>query len=339
MGERRKNTASVPKPKPLGLRDFHNKRNRILIWHDKGGLGDVLMQRMLFEDFQAACPEAELIFACLPEYMDAAKDHPNIKEVIDSRTVNLNDYCIHYNTCVSIADRYEHNNAPFCLEHRSDIWAKYCGMELVRHDMCFRLAPRNVEACRERLRAIAGTTGTRARTGPIVILAPVSKMAVKTLLPGQLAAIKEAVEETQKEVSIVGLHNREVADLTNLGIPGIYQATIKEWMAYIAAADYVIAVDTAAFHMAGGLKKPLVGIFTFADGKAYGKHFDFVLVQKHRDNGDWDCGPCFKFMNCPKCTKSLQKPCLTELSKAELQGGVRAMFDRWPWGNKRVSLM
>jgi ADP-heptose:LPS heptosyltransferase len=290
---------------------------------------------MLFEDFQAACPEAELIFACLPEYMDAARDHPYIKEVIDSRTVNLNEYCIHYNTCVSIADRYEHNNAPFCLEHRSDIWAKYCGMELARHDMCFRLPPRSIETCRQRLRTLVGGT----RTGPIALFAPISKMAVKTLLPTQMAAIKEAVEETQKEVSIVGLHNREVADLTRLGIPGIYQATIKEWMTYIAAADYVIAVDTAAFHMAGGLKKPLVGIFTFADGKAYGKHFDFVLVQKHRDNGDWDCGPCFKFMNCPKCTKSLQKPCLTELSKAELQAGVRAMFDRWPWGKNRISLL
>jgi len=349
MGERRKKPEIVPKPKPLGLREFHNKRNRILIWHDKGGLGDVLMQRMLFEDFQAICPEAEFVFACLPEYMDAAKDHPNIKEVIDSRTVNLNEYCIHYNTCVSIADRYEHNNAPFCLDHRSDIWAKYCGVELARHDMCFRLPPGNIKACRERLRTLAGEAGAGARAGdsttaakmgrPIVLFAPVSKMAIKTLLPWQMEAIKEAVEETQKEVSIVGLHNREISDLTHLGIPGVYQATILEWMSYIAAADYVISVDTATFHMAGGLKKPLVGIFTFADGKAYGKHFDFVLVQKHRDNGDWDCGPCFKFMNCPKCTRSLQKPCLTELSKAELQAGVRAMFDRWPWGKKRISLL
>jgi len=349
MGERRKKPASIPKPKPLGLREFHNKRNRILIWHDKGGLGDVLMQRMLFEDFQAACPEAELIFACLPEYMDAARDHPCIKEVIDSRTVNLNEYCLHYNTCVSIADRYEHNNAPFCLEHRSDIWAKYCGMELARHNMCFRFPRKSIEESREKLRVLASNsdrgTGRPRGTGsedsqrkgrlPIVLFAPVSKMAVKTLLPSQI----EAVEEVTRDCHLIGLHNREIADLTRLGIPGVYQATVKEWMAYIAAADYVISVDTATFHMAGGLKKPLVGIFTFADGKAYGKHFDFVLVQKHRDNGNWDCGPCFKFMSCPKCTKSIQKPCLTELSKEELQAGVRAMFERWPWGNKRISLM
>lgn len=296
------------------------------------------MQRMLFEDFQALCPEVEFIFACLPEYMDAARDHPYIKEVVDSRTVNLNEYCIHYNTCVSIADRYEYLNAPFCLEHRSDIWAKYCGVELARHDMCFRLPRKGIEESRKKLRVLAGRaarTGQRVRTPgsedearrPLVLFAPVSKMAVKTLLPAQI----EAVEEVTRDCDLIGLHNREITDLTRLGVPGVYQATLLEWMSYIAAADYVIAVDTAAFHMAGGLKKPLVGIFTFADGKAYGKHFDFVLVQKHRDNG-WDCGPCFTFMNCPKCPKSLQKPCLTELSKAELQAGVGAMFKRWPWG-------
>lgn len=367
MGELRR--AAAPKPKPLGLRDFYNKRNRILIWHDKGGLGDVLMQRMMFEDFKTLCPDADLIFACLPEYMDAARDHPCISEVIDSRNVNINEYCVHYNTCVTIADRYENNNAPFCVEHRSDIWAKYCGVELARHDMCFRLSRQNVENCKNALRRLprrniplsdnclplktndGGIDGSRTNgivesTGetkgkdttnktkvPIVLFAPVSKMAVKTLLPWQI----EAVIEATKDYHLVGLHNREVNELTRLGIPGVYNANIKDWMCYIAAADYVISVDTATFHMAGGLKKPLVGIFTFADGKAYGKYFDFVLVQKHRDNGNWDCGPCFKFGDCPKCNKT-PKPCLTELSKEEIQAGIKNMFDRWPVGNTRISL-
>jgi len=319
MGNLRK--SAIPKPKPLGLGDFYNRRNRILIWHDKGGLGDVLMQRMLFEDFKAICPDAKFIFACLPEYMDAVKDHPYISEVIDSRTVNVNEYINHYNTCVSIADRYENHNAPFCLDHRSDIWAKYCGVELEKHDMCFRLESAHIELCRIKLRTIVG--GTR----PIAVFCPVSKMAVKTLLPWQMEIIKNQVEK--EEVNLIALHNKEIPELTKMGIPGVYQATIQEWMCYIAAADYVVSVDTAAFHMAGGLKKPLVGIFTFADGKAYGKHFDFVLVQKHRDNGNWECGPCFTFANCPKCGK-LQKPCLTELSKEEIEIGIQTMFERWP---------
>ena len=300
--------------KPTSLRDFHKKRNRILIWHDKGGLGDVLMQRMLFEDFNLLCPNCDIIFACLPEYMDAAKDHPYIKEVIDSRTVNLQDFAIHYNTCVSIADRYENSNAP-CPENRADIWAKYCGVQLTNHDMHFLLDQELVKKCREKLE--------KFRTGPIVLFAPVSKMAVKTLLPNQIKTIRELTQD----FNLIAIHNKEIGDL-----PGIYNASIKEWMHYVAAADYVISVDTATFHMAGGLKKPLTGIFTFADGKVYGKYYDFVLVQKHKDNGNWDCGPCFTYHACPKCPKPL-KPCLTEISEEEIRHGIESMFKKWPISN------
>jgi ADP-heptose:LPS heptosyltransferase len=303
-------------PKPLTLKDFHSKRNQILIWHDKGGLGDVLMQRMMLKDFKSFVPDSDLIFACLPEYITAIQDHPCISKVIDSRTVNPNDYIVCYNTCVTIADRYENTHSP-SLEHRSDIWAKYCGVTLTEHDMELSLCPKRISNCRSRLKG-----KSEKRT---VLFSPVSKMATKSLLSWQI----EAVIETTKDYNLIAIHNREIPELNKYGIQVITDASIQEWMHYIAAADYVISVDTAAFHMAGGLKKPLVGIFTFADGKAYGKYFDFILVQKHRDNGNWACGPCFKFASCSKCITQL-KPCLTELSKEEIQIGIKKMFERWP---------
>lgn len=307
-------------PKPVGIREYHEKRNRILIWHDKGGLGDVLMHRMFFKDFKAVIPEAELVFACLPQYHEAVEDHPYIDKIVDSRTVNPRDYLVHYNTCVSVADNYERQQAPFCVEHRSDIWAKFCGFELRSHDMQFRLDPALLRNGRRTIEA------HRKKDGPVVLFAPVSNMIAKNLLPWQMEVIRDAT----KDYNLVGLHKSEIAELTRLGVPGLYDQSIREWVAVTAEADYVISVDTAAFHLAGGLKRPLMGIFTFADGKTYGKYFDFVLVQKHRDNGDWDCGPCFKFGECPKC-KTLPKPCLTEISSGELEQGVRQLFERWPW--------
>lgn len=308
-------------PKSLSLREFHEKHNKILIWHEKGGLGDVLMQRMMIDDFQRTMPEAEIVFACLPEYLDAAKDHPHVTKVLDSRHINPNDYVICYNTCVTMADRYENYLAPNCTDHRSDIWARSCGVKLENHDMRINLSSTLIQTGRERLERL------RKPGTPLVAFAPVSKMLTKTLLPHQL----KAVVDVTKDYTLFGLHTQEIQELTALGVPGIYKSTILEWMSYINAADYVISVDTAAFHLAGGLKKPLVGIFTFADGKAYGKYFDFVLVQKHRDNGDWACGPCFKFGDCPK-SRTQPKPCLTEISACELESGIRQMFQRWPWG-------
>lgn len=327
MGNRIK--AKTYAPKPLSLAEFYKRRNTVLIWHEKGGLGDVFMQRMMLEDFRETLPpDCELVFACLPEYIDAIKDHPHVAKVVDARAVDPKDYLACYNTCVTIADKYENFHAPNCLEHRSDIWARACGVSLKKHEMHIRLDPQVIEEGHRRMNIL------RKPGKPVIAFAPISKMATKSLLPSQMAAVAKAA----KDCTLVGLHTQEVKELTRLGVSGIYGSTILEWMGHINAADYVISVDTAAFHLAGGLKKPLVGIFTFADGKAYGKYFDFVLIQKHRDNGDWDCGPCFKFGDCPKC-KTTPKPCLTEISAEMLERGVQEMLERWPYRRKNLPLV
>jgi ADP-heptose:LPS heptosyltransferase len=315
----------IYKPNPLSIKEFYEKRNKVLIWHDKGGLGDAYMHRMVFEDFKNIMPEGEFVFACLPEYLDAMSDHPYIFEVIDSRTVDPSNYIAFYNTCVTVADRYENLRAPFCIDHRSDIWAKYCGVELKNHNMHIKLDPVIHNKVRENLKRF------REKGKALIGFAPISKMITKTLLPHQLEAIIDAT----KDHVLLAYHKEESETLKKFGIKTISKISLKEFPCYLQEMDYIISVDTAAFHLAGGLKKPLMGIFTFADGEIYGKYFDFVLVQKHRNikvqgKSNWDCGPCFKFGDCPKCKKP-QKPCLTELTREELQEGVKNMFDKWPW--------
>ena len=304
----------------LSLKEFHEKKNKILIWHDKGGLGDVFMQRMMFDDVRRLLPDAEITFACLPEYLDAVTDHPAIDKFVDVRKVDTNDYIYWFNTCVGIADRYENFRAPNYNKHRSDIWAEYCGLELTTHEMNFVIDKDLKEKANKHLDTF------RKKGKPIIGFAPKSKIATKTLLPHQIQVIADRC----KDYSLVSFHREEINDCKKIGIPTIGNISIKELIAYVDCVDYMIAVDTAAFHLAGGLKKPLCGIFTFADGKIYGKHYDFILVQKHKDNGNWDCGPCFVFGKCPK-SKKLVKPCLTELNAQELIDGIDKMFQKWEY--------
>lgn len=303
-------------PPEVSIKDYYVNKDKILIWHEKGGLGDVFMQRMLISDFKKLSPTSEIHFACLPEYFDAVYDHPDITQVWDARKINTQQFGIVYNTCVTIADRYENKYAPNCTAHRSDIWAASCGVNLESHDMKFNLPENLIQKCKDEISTIIQPNK------PLVILAPISKMSNKTLLPHQLEAVLNAL----KNCNVIIMHNKEIP---NVNIP-VLNKSIKEFMGYIHLADYVISVDTAAFHLAGGMNKPCLGIFTFADGKTYGKYFkNTELVQLHRDNGNWACGPCFKFGECPKCKTHL-KPCLTEITEEMLTTGISKLFNRFP---------
>lgn len=119
--------------------------------------------------------------------------------------------------------------------------------------------------------------------------------------------------------------------LNELGVKVLTDLSGHEWLSYIHVTDYIVTADTSVFHYAGGIKKPMVGIFTHVDGKFRGKYFDFTLVQKHRDNGNWPCGPCYNYSNCthPNCTDKsyfIPKPCLTELTVDEITEGIDKML-------------
>jgi hypothetical protein len=73
----------------------------------------------------------------------------------------------------------------------------------------------------------------------------------------------------------VGLHYTQVPALYCNKLPTLHGLKLREWMGVLHAADYVVSVDTAAFHCRGGMGKPLTGIYTFADGQVYGKWYDF----------------------------------------------------------------
>jgi len=305
----------------LNLREFYDKRNKVLIIRAVGGLGDIFMHRMMFEDFKELVGDGEVHFACPSQYHQAVIDHPYIDKVLDSAQVEKTDYIISYNTTTACG-RHEMKIAPKSDLNRSDIWSKHCGVNLKKHDMHIRFTEDELKEGKDILETY------RNRTGPIAIVCPISAMVNKNLLDHQLNAIVDNLYE--RGCCVVGLHTYPVMPLVKRGVPSIHSLNIRQWMSVLKNADYVVSVDTSAFHCAGGLGKPLTGIFTFADGKVYGEYYDFVLIQKHRDKDPcWTCGPCYDWGQCPK-TKQNPKPCLTEINKDMLVEGLDKMFEKWP---------
>lgn len=304
----------------MSIREFSDKRNTVLIVRNVGGLGDILMHRMMFEDFHLLMPDCEIHFACPKAYHGVVSDHPYVAKVLDSETVDKNQYLISYNTSSACA-RYEIMTAPMSGLHRSDIWANHCGFNLSQHDMHIRFTPEEQKWGEDKI--------SSCRSGkPVVGVAPVSAMGLKNLTEEQLGGLLDGL--IKRGLTPVGLHTNPILTFSQKNLEVIYRTSVREWMSLIAACDYVVSVDTAAFHCAGGLRKPLTGIYTFSDGKVYGRYFDFELVQMHRDDDpEWTCGPCYNWCNCAK-TKAALKPCLTEITVEMILGGVDRMLDRWP---------
>lgn len=306
------------KPFVFSVRDYYERRNKVLILRANGGLGDILMHRMLFEDIKILNSELEITFACPAAYNDAVYDHPFLDKVIDCKKVDVKDY-IFSGITTNACNIHEMAMAPYSKHHRSDIWARHCGMELTKHNMHINLEEEYIASAKKRLQQ--ESHGKKS-----VVLCPISAMIAKNLTNEQQIDIINILHELDYHVYV--LHNKPMPHLTEIGIPVWNNLSIREWMGAIEVSDYVISVDSAAFHYAGGVGKPLLGIYTFADGKVYGKYYQSELIQIHRDTHKGWCGPCYNWPNCPK-TRQIPKPCLTNLTIEDFRDGIQRMLSRW----------
>jgi ADP-heptose:LPS heptosyltransferase len=307
-------------PKILTLRDYYDKRNKILILRETGGLGDILMHRMMFEDFKKVSEGMKIVFACPPDYHDAVRDHPFVDELVDSQTINQYDYTVSFNTTTACG-LYEGRIAPLSNLNRSDIWSQHCGVKLESHDMHITITKEEREYAKKTLHDLKVKHGGLGL--PSVVVCPVSAMLTKNLDRDQLGGVLDGLRK--RGFFTYCLNKSPIEEVLSLKGVMVSGTTIRQWMSLIDVADYAITVDTSAFHCRGGLHRPQVGIFSFADGKVYGKYYrNWELVQKHRDNGDWTCGPCYYWSNCPKPSDGNRKPCITEIKSQE----VLAAFDR-----------
>lgn len=310
------NSVQLLQTSARSLSKYASVAKKVLIYRNMGGLGDILMHRMLFKNIKDIDPECELYFACPSIFHDAAEGHSYIDHVIPITDLDLDDYGVAYNT-TGYCHRHEVAAGKQAYMHRSDIWAKGIGIELVDHSMYLEIPPEDDEFAKKILK----------KEKPIVLVAPLSAIKTKNLNKGQL---KPIIDELKKDYQIVGIHKDDNEIFNECNINLIKNVTIKQWMAIINNVDYVLSVDTAAFHCAGGLGKPVVGVFTWADGYVYGKYYDKkVIVQKHwKYDANWTCGPCYDHLRlCP--FKTAVKPCQSLLTSNEILDGFYQLVEKY----------
>ena len=309
-------TKKTRRPPEFDPKEFYERRNKVLILRPGGGIGDILMHRLMFEDIKMQHPDLELHFACPPKYQDFVRGHPFVDKVLNSDTIDIHQYLISYNVG-SACLRYEQGHYPDPQMHRADIWAEQCGVTLTHHEGYLSAS----EDMRQEGLAILDRFHMNQ---PVALLCPYSAMSMRNMLPQQVENLTKIMRESG--VDVLGCHTDEIG----MGIPTATGLTTSQWMGLMSVVDYVVTTDTSHFHMAGLLKKQMLGIFAMTNGKVYGKYYpNWELVQKHRDNGDWDCGPCYDTSRCPK-TGSAPYPCMSSITEDMLQEGWGRLLVRFP---------
>lgn len=301
--------------KTISIKDHYFRRNKVLIKRRVGGFGDIVMQRMMIEDFSKTGLD---IFYCCPfPFIEMMRDHPYLKEAKEISQIKEEEYGIVYDI-TTICSTTESVLVDKNKKHRSDIWANYCGIELEKHETYLKSTPDSLNLYKEEIKKI------NPDNKKVIFLSAHATNnnfgEAKSLSEEQISQLVKKLKDLNYLIITASENNREIYN--NLNIKQFTRINPKQWISLIDACDIVVSVDTGSFHIAGALKKPLVGIFGFIDGKIYGKYYNFVLVQKHRDNGNWPCGPCFNYHGCLKDKTNIKKPCITELTVDDIIEGL-----------------
>lgn len=298
------NYADLEFKKEITYSQYKKIYNKILIYRRTGGLGDVVNTIPLFSEIKRLYPFLHITYAVPEIYHVIFKNNPNIDNLIDVKSINLNEYG-YASDISSICGKYEMSMAPYVDKHRSDIWSELAlGLKLSNHDFDLYLK----EEIKEKIKTKYGNS---VKLG----IFPRSASSSKDLEDHKLIALINELKEMNYDPYIIDFGTR----LEHIDCKIINNISIEELIYLINQLDYAISVDTGVFHICSICKIPTVGIFTWTDGKILSKyHSNIQIVQKHRDFEDGlKCCPCWNWCLCihkQKGVANIPLECMRQIS-------------------------
>lgn len=278
------------------LLNFSLAKNNVLIKRKTGGFGDILMHRMLFEDLKEQFPELDFTFACPRPFIRMMENHPFVK-ALPLDLLDESKYAVIYDTTTACRV-HELKHLSDNNKHRSDIWAEYLGIKLTKHNMHLKVKEDAKIRCNE---------FKSKNDNKIVFLSMHS-------VPNDYGDHKKIEDQTLQDF-VMYLHSQnfilvsahhEIVDIyKNLPVIQYTALDYDYWIALVDMADYIITIDSATLHIAGGLNKKTLGIFAVTKGNVYAKYYENTLIlQGHCPFGK---SGCFNYLYCPEKELPCQK--------------------------------
>ncbi|MEA1938655.1 MAG: glycosyltransferase family 9 protein [Pseudomonadota bacterium] len=307
---------------PIKLDDYLSNQDKILIIRAVGGIGDVLISRMLFEDLKALKPSIEVCYAVQPIFFPLVQDHPFIDRVLDCNNIKLTEWPF-FRDITHKAGTYEAATMPFIDKHRTDVWAEYIGYELKNHEGHMHLDEEDITW---------GKAFIKPSDKPRIGISPISAHASKDW----------GIEKFQKLINRIGdkaeiyiFHNSNL-DLEGDNCHKLLDLTFRQWIAAVDELDMMVTVMTANFNIANMLHKPTIAIAGAEDLDIYGKYFpELVPIQRHRKDGEeWEHCPCWRASGwCAyDSVKQYPRKCIRSITVDEVYAEVEKLISKLKGG-------
>lgn len=276
--------------RPSGIVQFPTRRSRLdalrpgeslLIVRKYGGLGDILISSMLFPLLAAQYPEIRVTYAVPRHYhplfegsglrLLAYEDvfavgtdyhRSAVRDAVVQAYDLIEDISIPCHVWENFFVAYggvDGDGHGLRWRNRLDMWGRWFGLRIE--------APRTCIVIREEERAAARRLLAQALPGrgPVCLLAPFTASPTKNY--PWVAELAAGLAGRGYRVGL--LHNAPVPG----PVPTLTGLSLRQMGAACAAADLIVAADTAAFHWGGILGTRTVGIFNVNSGEAYCRYY------------------------------------------------------------------
>jgi ADP-heptose:LPS heptosyltransferase len=131
------------------------------------------------------------------------------------------------------------------------------------------------------------------------------------------------------------IHSERQAEFDRLGVEQFTSIHPQAWISLVSLADYVITIDTATLHIAGGLKKPTVAVFAFTPSLPYIKYY--TNIEPIQGPCPWGYQGCFTtYIHCKK--KDAEPfPCQAGLVSSDILASFDRLVRKFPLGKSPTS--
>jgi len=270
-------------PRPLAPKAFSRARDgeSLLVLRQQGGIGDILMQTMVWGNLRRQFPSSRLTYALPMQFHPLLEGNPYLDAVVTPAIAGRSRFD-HVGDISQICGEVENVTRP-CMTHRADIWGQHLGVVMETHELTYTIFPHEAAWAREYVALL--------RPKPIVAIVPYSADKRKDLPDATTQAIIDGLV-VGLGCEVVVLHHqptqfRRAHAVSDLSL---------RWLgAFLSVCDLVISVDTGPMHLAAALKRPTIALFGSEDGRVFTTYYPTVsLIQEFV----LECQPCWYRTPC-----------------------------------------